>query len=91
MFTEKSRYYAALRYQARDRRGRIVPVVAVPEAPRQNTLGFHARKQGQRPDHLAYKYLNDAAGFWRLAELNDAMLPEALTELDEIAIPVKNR
>ncbi len=46
--------------------------------------------EGQRPDHLAAHYLDDPAGFWRLAEANDAIQAEWLTEQAEIAIPVKD-
>jgi len=42
-------------------------------------------------DLLAAKYLDDPAGFWRIAEQNDVMLPEALTEKREIEIPTKKR
>ena len=62
---------------------------AVPDAPDQSLLGIHLRKQGQRTDHLAYRYLDDPAGFWRICEMNDAMLPETLTEAREIEIPRK--
>lgn len=72
-----------------DHRGRKVKVVATPSAPSQSIKGFHLLKQGQRTDHLASLYLNDSAGFWRIAESNDVMLPEALTEQREIAIPNK--
>ena len=54
-------------------------------------LGFHLLKQGERLDLLAARYLNDPAGYWRIAEQNDVMLPEALTEAREIEIPVKAR
>jgi hypothetical protein len=47
----------------------------------------HRRKQGQRLDHLAAFYIKDNCGFWRIAELNDAMLPDALSEADFIDIP----
>ena len=50
-------------------------------------LGVHLLKQGQRLDHLAARYLNDPAGFWRLAEQNDVMLPEALTGVWGFADP----
>lgn len=88
-FTEKSRYKDAVQYERVDHRGRTVTVVATPDAIQQGTLGFHALKQGQRPDHLANLYLNDAAGFWRIAQANDAMLAESLSEQPEIAIPTK--
>jgi hypothetical protein len=91
MFDEKSRYFKTEQYQLPDRRGRMVPVMAVPAAPQQNILGYHVWKQGQRPDHLSAKYLGDPAGFWRIGEANDAMLAEALSEQTEIAIPQKTR
>jgi hypothetical protein len=89
MFDDKSRYKDKEQYLVEDRRGRTVQVVVSPDAPRQTILGYHQLKQGQRMDHLAYKYLNNPAGFWRLAEANNAMLPEALSEQSEIAIPNK--
>lgn len=89
MFTDKSRYKNVEQYEVTDQRGRTVKVVAAAAAPPQTTRGFHLLKQGQRTDHLASLYLNDPAGFWRIAEANDAMLPESLTEQSEIAIPNK--
>ena len=89
MFDKKSRYGKLETYEVTDRRGRIVVVVPVPEMPDQAPLGIHITKQGQRLDHLAYKYLDYPAGFWRICELNDVMLPEVLTEAQEITIPTK--
>ncbi|MCB0611912.1 MAG: hypothetical protein H6573_19280 [Lewinellaceae bacterium] len=91
MFDDKSRYRKLELYRRIDRRGREVPVVPVPEAPEQALLGYHRRLQGQRIDHLAATYLKDPAGFWRICEFNDAMLPEALAEETDIAIPNKTR
>ena len=91
MFEPKSRYADVETYEVTDHRGRAVKVVAVPPAPRQTRLGVHLRRQGQRLDHLAAKYLRDPAGFWRFCEMNDVMLPEALSEADEIIVPVKER
>ena len=89
MFDDKSRYKKQEQYTVKDRRGRTVPVVSVPAAPAPRIIGYHLLKQGQRVDHLAFKYLDNPAGFWRIAEANDKMLPEALTEQTEIAIPNK--
>ncbi len=89
MFDDKSRYKDLSTYQVEDSRGRTVAVVPVPPAPREAVLGYHLLKQGQRIDHLAAGYLKEPAGFWRIAELNDVMLPEALSERTEIAIPEK--
>ncbi len=89
MFDDKSRYAKLQTYIVKDRRGRDVPVVPVPPAPDEPLLGVHFHKEGERPDHLAAKYLSDPAGFWRIAEQNDGMQPETLTEAREIRIPGK--
>ena len=89
MFDDKSRYARLKQYQVTDNWGRKVVVVPVPEPPDQRSIGRHILKQGQRIDHLAYKYLDDPAGYWRICVANDVMLPEALTEAKEIIIPNK--
>jgi hypothetical protein len=87
-FDGQSRYVRYARtYEVIDRRGRKVAALTVAEKPVQTLLGEHLRKEGQRLDHLANAYLEDPNGFWRLAELNDAMLPDALAEVDVIKIP----
>ena len=88
MFDEKSRYAKSKTYNVRDHRGREVSVVPVPPPPNQATLGIHLLRQGQRVDHLAQEYLDNAAGFWRICEMNDVMLAETLTEQREIEIPI---
>jgi hypothetical protein len=89
MFDDNSRYINADQYIVKDKRGRSVKVVVTPAAPQQSILGYHLLKQGQRLDHLANRYLANPAGFWRIAEANDAMQAEALSERQEIAIPNK--
>lgn len=89
MFDKKSRYVDLTTCKVTDHRGRTVAVVSVPEAPEEVSIGLHIMQQGQRLDHLAQKYLDDPAGFWRICELSDVMLPEALTEAQEIEIPDK--
>jgi len=88
IFDEKSRYpnHATI-YEATDRRGRVVPALSVAEPPPQVELGEHMRKEGQRLDHLANFYLKDPNGYWRIAELNGAVLPDALAEVDVVKIP----
>ena len=91
MFDPKSRYLKAETYAVTDKRGRQVAVIAPPPAPDQVQLGIHLLKQGERIDLLAAKYTNDPAGFWRIAEQNDVMLPESLTEAGEVEIPVRGK
>jgi len=89
MFDDKSRYKDLKTYERKDRRGRTVAVVPAPPAPNEQFRGYHIRIQGQRLDHMAYRYLKNGAGFWRICELNDVMLPETLSEALDIAIPKK--
>ncbi len=89
LFDEKSRYVKLSTYVVVDHRGRQVEVVPAPPKPEQSLLGIHVLKQGERLDHLATKYLSDPAGYWRIAERNNVMLTEALSEVNEIEIPGK--
>jgi hypothetical protein len=90
MFDPNSRYANLAQYPVVDARGRMVSVVPVPPRPNEKTLGYHVLREGERMDHLAARYLSDPAAFWRIAELNDVMLAEDLTEHREIAIPGGN-
>ena len=89
MFDDASRYSQQETYTILDHRGREVTVVVPPDAPKLSLLGIHRRVQGQRLDHLAHKYLRNPTLFWRICELNNVMLSEALSEADEIEIPAK--
>ncbi len=86
-----SRYKGLPTVLVKDEQGREVPVL--PPAPRgQETLkGYHKRRDRERLDQLAYVYLKDASAFHRIADLNAAVLPDALDEAVEIAIPEKVR
>jgi hypothetical protein len=88
VFDRKSRYPKhASTYEARDRRGRTVVALSAAVVPSQTLLGEHLRKEGQRLDHLAHFYLKDPNGFWRICEINGAVLPDALAEVDVVRIP----
>jgi hypothetical protein len=91
-FDTKSRYVKhATIYEVKDRRGRIVKALTAALPGTQTKLGEHLHQQGQRLDHLANHYFSDASGFWRLAELNDAVLPDAVLTQDVIKIPSRTR
>lgn len=91
MFDPKSRYANLALYLVRDRRGRAVMIAPVPDPPREDLIGFHLRHQGERVDHLAAAYLGLGTESWRICELADVMLPDALAEAREVPIPPKNR
>jgi hypothetical protein len=87
MFDGKSRYLTAPTYVVTDRRGRQVVAVSAPACIERPSLGIHVRREGERIDHLASRYLSDPAGFWRIADHNHVMIVEALSEAPEIDIP----
>ena len=87
MATDKSRYSGLESFQVSDRKGRTVAVLPPAPPAAELTLGVHLHKEAERLDHLAARYLKDSAGFWRIADHNAALLPDALTEVLEIAIP----
>lgn len=91
MFDAKSRYAHLTLYPVLDRRGRPVMIVPAPDAPVESLLGYHRRHQGERIDHLAGAYLGQGPDYWRICELADVMLPDALAEAREIPIPPKGR
>lgn len=89
VFDPKSRYVIPPleQYTVIDERGRLVQVLPMPEQSLEITVGDVVRKQGQRLDHLAAALLNDPHAFWRIVEVNGAFLPDALAELERLAIP----
>ncbi|WP_419913167.1 hypothetical protein [Hoeflea sp.] len=91
MSENNSRYKGLQADLVKDSNGRDVP--ALPPAPRgQETLrGYHKRRDRERIDQLAYVYLKDSCAFHRIADVNGAILPDALTEAVETAIPEKVR
>jgi hypothetical protein len=89
-YDAKSRYRNQPLQTVSDARGRTVNIVVPPDAPPQILRGYHLLRQGERMDHLAARYLGNAHGYWRIAEFNDAIQAEMLTELAEIGIPNKD-
>jgi hypothetical protein len=91
-FDRSSRYArAGQRYEVTDIRGRSVLAVPTPEPPVELAAGVHVKKQGQTLDQLANGYLTDPHGYWRIAELNGVLVPDALEERDMVLIPVPTR
>jgi hypothetical protein len=78
-------------YSAVDRRGREVQALPMIEPPRETSIGSYVRKQGQRLDHLAASFLGDPHAYWRIAELNGAVLPDSLAEAERLKVPALPR
>jgi len=93
VFDPKSRYVqpALEPYTVTDRRGREVMALPMPEPPIETSVGQYLPKDGQRLDHLAAALVLDPYGYWRIAEVNNALLPDALEELERLNIPSVTR
>ncbi|NER82211.1 MAG: LysM domain-containing protein [Leptolyngbya sp. SIO1D8] len=51
----------------------------VPQPERFELLQYHTVTEGDRLDNVAARYLDDPEQFWRIADANRAMHPDALT------------
>ena len=80
-FAPDSRYHGLPTAQARLPDGRTVAYVTrrfLPPPERFATVQTVPLAAGQRADQLAAQYLGAAEQWWRLADANGAMLPEAM-------------
>ena len=93
IFDAQSRYVnpAVTPYRVVDIRGREVLALPMPEPSPEIAVGRHVKKEGQTLDQLAAAYLADPHAYWRLAEVNDAILPDALTDVVLLQIPSPTR
>lgn len=87
MFFAGSRYEKLVTYTATRRDGRSVTVVRLPLPVRLPLAGYHERREGERLDLVAARHLKDATAFWRLADANNAVVPDSLAAARLIGIP----
>ena len=52
----------------------------LPQGGAGTTIVEHVVTQGDRLDNVTAKYLTDPTQFWRVADANDSLRPEELTE-----------
>jgi hypothetical protein len=82
-FPPTSRYYGIDTATLKTTGGQTVVYLRrrfLPSPDRFALLQLHVVSEGERLDHIAAKYLEDAESFWRIADANAAMRPEELTE-----------
>jgi hypothetical protein len=91
MFFPGSRYQNTGNYKVTRVDGTQAAVAKLPLPKRSPLLGFHLRKEGQRLDLIAAKYISDATQFWSLCDANNSVVPDALVASDLVGIPVKGR
>jgi hypothetical protein len=88
MFFPGSRYANLTPYQVTLTGGTVVQAIRWPLLGPTALLGYHRRRQAERLDNLAARYLSDATTFWRLCDANNAIVPDALIVRDLIGIPI---
>ena len=87
MFEPGSRYYSLTRKtlivtdpDGETREIRYVERRFLPPAGASPTLIEHTVIQGERLDQITAKYLTDPTQFWQVADANQVLRPEELTE-----------
>jgi len=83
-FPPTSRYYGIDTATLKSGDGRTVVYVRrrfLPPPERFALVQEHVVSEGERLDQVAAKYMGDPEVFWRIADANAAMRPEALTEV----------
>lgn len=83
LFPITSRYHSTEMATIESQDGRLIGYLRrrfLPDPNQFALLQEHKVSSGERPDHLAARYLNDPEQFWRLADANGVMQPEELTQ-----------
>jgi hypothetical protein len=83
MFTFTSRYYNLPTAKLPAADGTTIPYVTRRFAPPPDSLALlqeHLVQAGDRLDNLAAQYLDDPEQFWRIADANNALRPDELTQ-----------
>lgn len=78
MFSKGSRYETVDEHELTDDQGRILRYKKVRFIPETEGQVTHLLSQGERLDHLAYRYYRDPERFWRICDANVVMWPDDL-------------
>jgi hypothetical protein len=87
MYFPGSRYETSRIVQVTKGDGSFVSAVAAPRPVQGPVRLTHRRLEGQRLDHIAAHYLDDATAFWRLCDAANATAPDALAARAGVPIP----
>ena len=79
MFFRGSRYESVPDATSVDSRGREFPYKRLRILPAPPVHQVHTVAQEDRLDRIAFQYYGDPEQFWRIADANRALRPEALT------------
>ncbi len=78
MIFKNSRYQAVKTVQIADSNGQLISYMKIRFIPATTAMLTHLVSQGERLDHLAFRYYADAERFWRICDANQAMWPADL-------------
>jgi hypothetical protein len=87
MYFPGSRYERASVVTVTRDDGTAVRAVRPPLRKQPRTARFHHRLDGQRLDHIAAHYLQDATAFWRLCDAAGAISPDAVGAHATVPVP----
>jgi nucleoid-associated protein YgaU len=80
MFFKGSRYATVGDLTFRTSDGRELKYKTTRFTPRTDARAGHLVHQGERLDHIAQRYYRDPERFWRIADANQVMWPDELTQ-----------
>ncbi|HEY5957698.1 MAG TPA: LysM domain-containing protein [Polyangiaceae bacterium] len=80
MFSKTSRYQSVADAIHVDAKGRERSYKRLRILPQLATQTSHVVSAGERLDRIAFHYYGDAEQFWRIADSNNVLRPETLTE-----------
>jgi hypothetical protein len=78
MFFKGSRYSNVDEETVKDKDDREVRYKKIRFIPATEAYMVHSVNQGERPDHIAFKYYRDPERFWRICDANLVMWPNDL-------------
>jgi len=80
MFFKGSRYTNVGDLTLKTGDGREIKYKKTRLIPRTEAQAGHLVHQGERLDHIAQRYYRDPERFWRIADANQVLWPDELTE-----------
>jgi hypothetical protein len=88
MFFPGSRYVSLGTYAVTRADGSTVLATKLPKPGLQALIGYDRRNAGDRLDQNAARFLSDPTAFWRLCDVNGAMVPDALAVRNLVGVPI---
>jgi nucleoid-associated protein YgaU len=80
MFFKGSRYQNVIEEQLVDSAGRVIRYKRVRFIDAMRAQTQYVIAQGDRLDHVAFRFYSDPERFWRICDANQATLPDELVE-----------